>query len=235
MFEAFVQYLINNNVPEYTILVLLYIPVVATIVTFARYIIGWTSLNIYSTILLTFALLELAHVEAGSFDIQRGLWYGALITFFISGIAYVIQNFAGSWRIHYLAKVSIITAVVTMSVFAMLYVATELQAANFMRLDPSAFLIMILMLDLFVRSYIRKGQKKALNIIAHTIGMAFVIFVLMAQPAVRTTMLKYPEIIFYTILVNIFLGQSRGLRLSEYIRFKNIKQYNDSERDTEQK
>lgn len=237
MFEAFIQYLISNNVPEYTILVLLYIPVVATLVTFARYIIGLISLNVYSTIFLVFALLELAHIEAGSFDVQRGLIYGALSIGFTSAIAYLVQGLTQSLRMHYLSKVSIVTAVVTMGVFVMLYLATELQQVNFMRLNPSAFLIMILMLDLYVRSYVRKGQKKAFHLIANTLGLAFLIFIIMASPFIRSTMMRYPEIVFYTIIVNMFIGQSRGLRLSEYFRFKdiNIKESNDSQHPTEQK
>lgn len=237
MFEAFIQYLISNNVPEYTILVLLYIPVVTTIVTFARYIIGLTSLNIYSSVFLVFSLLEFAHVEAGSFDIQRGLTYGIFSIGFIAIIMYFFQKLTQTLRIHYLSKVSIVISIATAALLAMLYIATEFQAVNFTRLEPAAFLILILMLDLCVRSYARKGQKKAQLLILNTIGLAFLIFILVAQPFIRTLLLRYPETIFYTIIVNVFLGQSRGLRISEYFRFKdiNIKESNDSQHTSKPK
>jgi hypothetical protein len=237
MFQAFIQYLISNNVPEYTILMLLYVPVIATLVTFARYFIGLIGLNIYSTILLTFALLELAHTEAGSFDVSRGLLYGILMTVSFSVVIAVLQKLVREFRMHYVAKVSIIMSLLSVVAFLMLYIATEFQAVNFMRLNPAAFVIMITMMDLFARTYVRKGEKKARILVANTIGLAFVIFTLMAQPFVRTGMLHYPEIVFYTIIVNIMVGQSRRLRLSEYLRFKDIsiKPSNDPQHGTEQK
>lgn len=237
MFQAFIQYLISNNVPEYTILILLYIPIVASLVTCMRYLIGLIGLNIYSTILLVFALLDLAHTEGGSFDIGRGLLYGLLIIVCISVIVALLQKIMREFRMHYVAKVSSIITLATVGAFGMLYLATELQAANFMRLNPAAFVIMITMLDLFTRTYIRKGDKKARILIGNTIGLAFVIFALMAQPFVRTSMLHYPEIVFYTLIVNVLVGQSRGLRLTEYLRFKDIsiKPSNDPQHNTEQK
>lgn len=237
MFEAFIQYLISNNIPEYTVLVLLYLPIVATFVTFSRYILGWKSLSIYSTVLLVFALLELAHTQGGSFDTARGLLHGSIITGFITFVALGMQSITRELRLHYLSKVSIITAVVTSVVFFMLYIATELQAANFMRLSPMSFIIMILVLDIFVKSYVRKGHKKALLFIGNTIGLAFAIFIIATQPIVRQTVLAYPEITLFTIVINIFLGRWRQLRLSEYFRFKdiNIKTFDDIQHDSEQK
>ncbi len=236
MFEAFIQYLISNNIPEYTILILLYLPIVSTLITFSRYIMGWRSLSAYSTVLLVFALLELSHIEGGSFNVVRGLTHGSLITLSLTAIAIGFESIARDVRLHYLSKMSIITTVITTVVFFMLYVAAEIGAANFIRISPISFIIMILVLDIYVKSFIRKGYQKAISRIIKTIVLTFVIFAIVGQTIVQVTVLAYPEIALLSIIINLFLGSWRQLRLSEYIRFKdiNLKQLLDDRRNSEQ-
>ena len=222
MFEAFIQHLIGNRVPEYTIVLLLYLPLVASFVTFSRYVIGWKSLNIYSTILLAFALYHLSRGAAGEIDVITGFVQGGILIFFSAITALLLQMIMSEVRLHYLAKISLAMSAVTGVIFALLYLAGEVANDTFIKLNPIAILIVIIVMEVFIRSYIRKGWRKSLFLVANTVGLAYLIFFVIAQENVKNFVLAHPEVILFTVFFNIIIGRWRGLRLSEYLRFKNI-------------
>lgn len=236
MFEIFIQDLIIQGVPEYTILVLLYLPIVATLVSVSRYIIGWKSLSIYSTVLLVFALYDIARLDDGSINILKGLFEGGVIAASVTSVAVILQSLSRDLRLHYVSKISIILGFVSAVVFLLLKIAVEMQNYDLRALSPIGILIMVVVLDIFVRSYIRKGRRKAFIYIANTIGLSFLIFTIIAQPIVRSYVMDYPAIIFATIIINLFLGRWTGLRLTEYLRFRDItiKDQHDTQQHSKQ-
>src|SRR3989338_1974105 len=222
MFETFVQHLIEARVPEYTIILLLYLPLVSLVVTFSRYIIGWKSLSIYSSILLTFALYHMSRDVSGEVFLIIGLVQGGILIFFSSLVALLLQIFLAEIRLHYLAKISIAMSFVTIVTFMLLYFASEVVNDTFIKLNPISVLIVIVVMEIFIRSYIRKGWRKSLILIANTIGLSYVMFIILAQNSFKEFVLKHPEVIIYSIVLNIIIGSWRGLRISEFLRFKDI-------------
>lgn len=222
MLAAFLDYLMASGVPEYTIVLLLYLPVVATIVTFTRYILGWKSLTIYASLLMTFAIYDLAQVQ-GEVDIVRGFAQGGSFILAASFIAYVFQNFTREIRIHYLAKVSLILTFVTATMFFLLYGLLQFNNRTFIDLSPLSVVVIILVTDIFIRGFLRKGPEKSAQLILQTVGLSYVLFFIIAQPQIKDFFLNHPEAVLYTILVNIFMGRWRGFRWSEYLRFNHIK------------
>lgn len=222
MFESLIHYLITNGVPEYTLYLLLALPLVTTLVTFSRYIIGLKSLNIYTSILMVFALMEIAHVHGTDFDIVNGLIRGLMLTAPTIILALILQKLSTQMRLHYISKVSIITTLMSMFTLGLLYIGTELNALSFILMHPMALIILIVVLDIFVKSYIRKGPIKSIKLILNTVGLAFVISMLMEQPFMRSLLFSYPEVTLYSLIVDVLLGRWTGLRLSEYLRFKDI-------------
>ena len=85
-----------------------------------------------------------------------------------------------------------------------------------------ALINLIVVLDIFVKSYIRKGPIKSVKLILNTIGLAFVISILMEQPFMQKLLFAHPEITLYSLVIDVLLGRWTGLRLSEYLRFKDI-------------
>lgn len=235
MFEAFIEYLIIQGIPEYSVVLLLFVPIVVAIIAFTRYVIGWRSLSIYPTILMIFALLELAHTQGSNFEFMQGLSLGLTITGGVSLVALALQSATRDMRLHYLSRVGLIMVAATSIIFGMLYFAAELRALNFMLINPLSVIILIMVLDVFIKSYIRKGSKKAFKLIANTIGLSFVIFGLLSTEFARETVLTYPIISFGMIIPITFLGRWRHLRLMEYFRFKdiNLKEAHDNERHSQ--
>ena len=107
--------------------------------------------------------------------------------------------------------------------FFLLYALIQFNERTFISLSPLAVIIIILVVDIFTRGQLRKGPEKSAYLISQTIILSFVLFLIMSVQWTKQILLSHPEIVLYTILINIFVGRWRGFRLSEYLRFKNIK------------
>src|SRR3989344_4931386 len=169
MLATFLEYLIVSGVPEYTVVLVLFLPIVATIVTFTRYILGWKSLTIYASLLLSFALYDLSRTSNGSVDVIRGLVYGGTLILGSTFIASLFQSLAKEIRLHYLAKVSLILTCMSVAIFFLLYALIQFNERTFISLSPLAVIIIILVVDIFTRGQLRKGPEKSAYLISQTI------------------------------------------------------------------
>ncbi len=223
MLATFLQYLIAHGVPENTVTFMLYLPLLATVVTFSRYILGIKSLTIYASLLLTFALFQLAQTGRGAVDLTTGLIHGGVLIITTTIIAFILQSLTKEIRMHYLAKVSLILTSVCIAVLFLMYIFIQFNSHTFVNLNPLSIVIIILVIDIFMRGYLRKGSDKSALLITQTIILSYTLFFIMAQPTIAEFLIDHPEIVLYSILINIFIGRWKGFRWSEYVRFKNIK------------
>lgn len=231
MFAPLIQYLIRSGISEYTILMLLFLPVVTVLITIARYVIGWRTINIYTTVLLSYALFDLGYIRKGSIDYASTIFYGSLLFVITSTIAIMVHSWLHSIRLHYLSKVSIVTSFATVGVFALLYASTFLKEISLNDITPLTILLFIISIEALVKSYVRHGMKKALNLMVLTIILTALIFMLMSQEVLQNALIDYPELSLLMIVASFVVGKWRGLKLVEYVRFRNILSQNsyDSE------
>ena len=221
MFASFIQELIWQGISEHTIAVLLFLPIVAALVTFSRYVIGWKSLNIFSTVLMTFALYELGRMSDGTISIINGFIQGTILTFFVTLTALLVQKFTKNVRLHQLSKVSMILSFTTIVILGLLYIGTAVDF-SLRPINSIAVLIIVLVVDVFIRMYIRKGWRKAIKLLANTMTLSFFIFAIIAQPSLKYFVLAHPEVVLLTLLIDVILGRWKHLRFTELIRFRNI-------------
>ena len=83
-------------------------------------------------------------------------------------------------------------------------------------------LIMITIVEKFVATQIEKGNKAAIILAVETLVISLVGYYLASWPVLIKGLLAFPWLILFTIPVNIFLGKWGGLRLTEYVRFKDV-------------
>jgi uncharacterized membrane protein len=81
---------------------------------------------------------------------------------------------------------------------------------------------MITLVEKFVSVQIEKGDKTALILAFETLIISIAGFYIASWDFLRTALLSYPWLILMTIPINIIIGKWTGLRVSEYIRFRNI-------------
>ncbi len=211
--SVLVDYMINQGVPVNTVLLILLLPIVATIFAFARQVIGIKAFGIYTPSIITLAFLAI------------GLPYGLLI--------FMVVLLAGSFtryalkRLHllFLPRMAIVLTAVALAVIALLAVAAKFDQHALIVASIFPILVIIALVEKFVTAQIEKGVWDATRLSIETLLISVVAYFIVSWNVLRDLVLAYPEIILLTIVVNIVLGKWTGLRLSEYARFREIRKY----------
>ena len=212
-----IDYFVFQGVPQESVLLILMLPIVATLIALFRQVLGIKAFGIYTPSVVTFAFLAMGG-EAGF----KGIKYGVAI--FISvilvgmGSRYILKKL----RLLYLPRVAIILSVVAFSMLLILVIGGSMQRTGLASIPIFPLLIMITIVEKFVAAQLEKGNKTAFILAAETLGISLIGYFIISWEVLTITILTYPWIVLLTIPLNIFLGKWTGLRLSEYWRFKDI-------------
>jgi len=202
--------LIQNGIPEHAVVLLFMLPIAITIVVIGRQIIGVKGFGIATPVLVGYAYLA------------TGLQAGIIIFFAIFIIGFIIKSLLKTVRLLYLPKMALILIGIVIGTVILLTFIPYRSEIQF----PEAifsFLILIISAEQFASFLIEHGPRKTLGITLETLAMATVIFLLITWGWMQSIVLSYPIFILIAIiLLNLFLGKWTGLRISEYIRFKDV-------------
>jgi hypothetical protein len=212
-YSQITQFIVDQNVPAQTLALLLLLPVVATLASFFRQVVGIKAFGIYTPSIITFALL--------AFN-PNGLKYGIVIFISVIFIGMVTRYALRRARLLYLPRVAITLSVISFSMLGVLIIGGSLNRTGLAGVSIFPLLIMITITEKFVAVQLEKGTKVALILAAETLGISLVGYVLISWQAFILFILAYPWTVLLTIPLNILLGKWTGLRLSEYVRFSRI-------------
>ncbi|EKD76522.1 MAG: hypothetical protein ACD_43C00074G0001, partial [uncultured bacterium] len=205
-----INYLMNRGVSQDTIFLLLILPVVATIVSFGRQIVGVKAFGIYipSLMALTFVI--------------TGLNYGVII-FVVLLLAATLARIAVR-RLHllYMPRMAIVLTIVSFTIFFMFIIATYFNQTTFLSLSIFPILVMIILSEKFVEVQIEQGDRSAIFLTLETLVLAIVSYLIVTWDSFETLLLAYPEVVLLTFAINIALGRFSGLRIAEYFRFRRL-------------
>lgn len=208
----FTTFLTHNGVPLDAIIWLLITPIAITLVIIARHIFGIKGFGITTPLLIGFAFTT------------TGMTPGLIIFFAALSIGFLIRSLLARVRLLYLPKIALILSGITLAVLFLL----PLLAASYGK--PLAFpeiafslVILILSAEQFISSLNERGLRKTLSVILEVTALALATSYLATWQWLIGIVITYPLLIIIAIfLINLALGRWTGLRLSEYLRFKDI-------------
>lgn len=205
-----INYLINQGVPQDTLFLLLVLPVVATIIAFARQVIGLKAFGIYvpSMIALTFVVTQLR--------------YGLLLFVALLLIATISRLVVRYLRILYMPRMALVLTIVSLSIFAIYIGTSYFGKAGFITVSIFPILVLIILTEKFVEAQIEQGNKAAIILTLETLALAVGSYFIVTWDTFETFIMAYPEAVLLTFLANIALGRFTGLRLIEYYRFRRL-------------
>jgi len=226
----FVNYLIDSGIPANTVILILMLPVIATIVAFMKQIVGFTTFGVYTPTIMTLSFWIL------------GLKFGilTLIVIFLvgTGVRFALRKF----RLLYIPKMAVVLSTVALAIFALLIISIRFNLfdAQFFSLSIFPMLILSTLTEKFVNIQGGKGLKRAIILTLQTLFVAIVAYVVIGGEVdfiffqrswryLQTFILAYPEIVLLFIVINIFLGRWTGLRLLEYVRFREVLRHVEEE------
>lgn len=203
-----VDLLIEKNVAPNVVMLILMLPIAATVVVFFRQIIGLTSFGIFTPALIAVTFLA------------TWLSYG-LIMFFIILIAWVgLRGMIQNVKLLSVPRISLVMIFVSFIMILLLWIWAYLDHAFVYSIWAFPMLILAFVIEKFVTTQHEKWFKDAVILLLSTLFIAIVSYFVMNWQYLQTLLMAYAEIIFLLVVINIVLGKYTGMRVLEYIRFK---------------
>lgn len=213
-FWNFISYLVNfmiaNGIPSNTIVLLLMLPVIATIIALLKQVVGISTFGLYTPSIITLSFLAL------------GLKFGLTILIIILVTGAILRKALDSMRLLHIPRIAIVFTFSTLIILLMLALATKLGVSELATIAVFPMLIMTTLAEKFVSAQSGKGVWAATLLMLETTVVSLICYWVVEWDYLQNLMLSYPEIILLLILVNLGLGRWTGLRVFEYIRFREV-------------
>lgn len=210
---------VGYGVPFNTVMLILFLPIVVTVITFFRQIVGIKAFGIYTPAMITFAFLIIG-MQSG--DVLNGVKYGVPMFIMVIVIGTISRVFMRRFRLLYLPRMAIVITMVAFSTLVILVASGFFQRTGLANVSIFPILIMITLVEKFVSTQIDKGSRVAIILSVETLMISLIAYFLISWPTLTLFVQKYPLSVFLTVLINIFLGRWSGLRITEYFRFNRI-------------
>lgn len=205
-----VSFMISQGIPSDVIVLLLMLPVIATIIAFLRQVVGITTFGVYTPSIITLSFLAL------------GLEFGLMILFIIIITGAIVRKALERFRLMHVPRVAIVLTLSTLIILLTLALGTYLGVSSIATIAIFPMLIMTTLAEKFVSALGGKGFKSALIVMGETTIVSLICYFVVELEFLKDLMLAHPEIILGLLFVNYLLGRWSGLRMLEYVRFREV-------------
>lgn len=205
-----VDFALRSGVPEKTMILILALPIVVTLVSFARQLIGFRVFGIYLPSILAIVFLDIG--------IKYGLILFVVIIFFGTVMRYLLQRY----RLLYLPRMAITLTVISIGMVLFLVASGYFDFTYLAQATVFSMLLMILLAEKFIEAEIERGLLETLKLTFETLLISIGAVLLVRWSILQNFLLLHPEAIILVVIFNLSLGRWTGLRLREYIRFRDV-------------
>ncbi len=214
--SEFTQWITTHGVPLSTFIYLLYVPIIATIINFSRYVLGFKTYGVYAPLTLAFALY------------YTGIRFGLLLTVGVILATLLSYRVLRKIRMHYVSRITINYILIVLFVIFLIAfneispisITTDRHDPN--AIHPLAIVVIAALSDYFIKKFVRKSLLTAAFSMAETMVVSIIGWLFLRYEPLGTFLIQYPWSILLLVPFNLWLGQYSGLRLNEYIRFRHI-------------
>jgi hypothetical protein len=212
-FSPFISYLIYNGIPPNALMLLLMLPIVATIIAFARQVVGIKGFGIYTPLIIAFAFWVI------------GLLYGILVFAITILVGSLMRFLVKKSRLLYLPRMAMVIVSVTVAILILLAISVYFDQLENIGNAVSLFaiLVMITLVEKFIAAQIERGAREAIFLTVETFILAVFCYLVISWQLLASIVLTYPIwVIVISLIINTLIGRWTGLRLSEYYRFREV-------------
>ncbi|MDD3481175.1 MAG: 7TM domain-containing protein [Patescibacteria group bacterium] len=213
----FAQNLINQGVSEELVYLLLMLPFGAFIVSFFRYYIGLKTFGMYETIMIAFAFYFISP------NFVTGLKFGLPLIILAWLVSELFRRGLRGVRLHYVSKISLKISIAALLMIMALWVLSYFGQNGYFTVDPLPIIIILALVESVTLFKVKFGDLRANLSSLETLVVSTLTYGVLTLPVSKEYIILYPYLVILPILGSILIGRFSGLRLSEYIRFKNVK------------
>lgn len=208
-FKKGVETAIDRGVAANTIVLLLLLPLIATLVSVLHYIFGLSGYGIFMPTMMAVAFLATGIVGGM-------VLFGMILTVTLFS-NYVLRRF----KLHFWPARSINLMFITLGTFGVMMVSTYWKLVDISQISIFPILFMIMLTEEFVRTQLAKSKSEAKKLMIGTLILAVVGAVTMQVRQVQELVLLHPGIsLMLGLVVNLIVGNYSGIRWSEISRFR---------------
>jgi hypothetical protein len=200
---------IDRGVSSNTVVLLLLLPLVATLVSFLHYVVGLSGYGIFVPTMMAVAFLA------------TGIWGGILLFALILVSSLMGGKVLGKLKIHFWPARAINLMCISIAVFGLMLLTSFINVVDISKISIFPILFMILLAEDFVRAQMTKSKKEARNLTIGTIVLAVSGAWIMRTALLQNLVLSYPGWVLLIVLVlNLMIGNYKGIRWTEIRRFR---------------
>ena len=204
---------VNSGVPANTIVLLLLLPIVATVIATTRTIIGIRGFGIFLP-----AALSITFVAIG--PVVGILLFVAIVI--ISTIVRMITRKL-KLKLQYLPRMALILWFVSFGVLGILFSAPVIKYQPLLNVSIFPVLVLTLLVEDFTKIQLGKSLKTAFTLTTQTLILSLISYLFLTYAPFQKLVLLNPETaLVSTFVIDILLGKYLGLRVMEYIRFRKL-------------
>lgn len=217
--------LINEaNIPYHTVIMLLSFPIISTIIALVRYFLGVKSFGLYPHLMIIYTLYTFSIItNTNSVDFFRGLKIELL--FLLAAIISISlsKKFFDRVNFHVIPRKNLLLTIGIASVILVLFLANLSDKKGVLEVPFIAIFGILVVAEKYLNFSMKKGTLNAIKYMVYTIVSCVAITFIITAPIFQNILLSNTWIIIVAIFANILIGSYGGIRLSEILRFKNIK------------
>lgn len=204
-----VRMAVARGVSANTIVLILLLPLVATTVGLLHYVIGLSGYGIFMPTMVAVSFLATG-IPGG-----LALFAMILIVSLLAGVG--LKRF----RLHFWPARSINLLFISLGTFGLMLVSSYFSLLNITNISIFPVLLMIMLAEDFVRTQLAKSKKEAQKLMVGTIVLSMVGAIGMSIRQLQELVLLNPEVVIILVLViNWWVGNYGGIRLTEIERFR---------------
>ncbi|MCX6726864.1 MAG: hypothetical protein NTY75_03555 [Candidatus Shapirobacteria bacterium] len=199
---------IDRGVASNTIVLLLMLPLVATIVSVLHYMVGLSGYGIFIPTMIAVVFLA------------TGILGGVLLFATVLIVSIVSNYLLKRFKLHFWPARSINLLFISVGTFGLMIGTSYLELFDLSKISIFPVLFMVLLVEEFSRTQLAKSRKEAFSLTLGTLVLAVAGALLMGVREVQEWVIGQPELTLIVVLVvNLLVGSYTGIRLVEIKRF----------------
>jgi len=208
-FKVAINWAAKRGMSTNTLVLLLLLPLVATLVSFLHYVAGLSGYGIFMPTMMAIVFLA------------TGIFGGLILFAWILLISLVSNMLLKKFKLHFWPARSINLLFISIGTFGLMVVSSFVSWIDISKISIFPILFMILLTEEFTRTQLVKSKKEAKKLTIGTMVLAITGAGVMNFSLVQEVVLKYPDAMIVVVLViNLLVGNYIGIRWSEIGRFK---------------
>jgi hypothetical protein len=202
---------IHNGFPVNIIVLILLFPLITSVISFSRHVIGLKGFGVYTP-----AVLSVAFVSTGIVN-------GIFLFIVVLTAAMLMRKILKKLNLQYLPRTAMLLWGVSILTLIVLIGLSFVPVTTLTPVNIFPLLIIMLLTENFMETQLSSSQSEATQLTIETVVTAIFCTLMISSDFVQRNVILQPELTLVLVAIfNIIVGKYAGLRLLEWIRFRSI-------------